>query len=140
MRKKIIGMVLTMTVAVSVFSSPAFADKAVSSEQKETSATLTEEWFGESKSQGIISEDAARTWGPVVSAYEESRELQFLGGTVQNQQMVFGSLRKPVVLDTEAVLEDEQRRQACIAAMEARMGIEITDAQTTTQIKNVTEL
>lgn len=106
--------------------------------QIQTSASLTEEWFGDGQAAGVFSEKTLQKWQPVADAYAQERENNFLGiGTCK--EVRYGSRNVPVLEASAPVDADAQTRSECVAAMADRMGIEVTDAETTVLLRDVTE-
>lgn len=122
---------LMTTMTATVFA----ADTA---DTRETSASLTEEWFGNGQTAGVFSESTLQKWQPVTEAYAQEREDGFLGVGVC-KEVRYGSSNVSVLKESAQVGVDEEKRSSCIAAMEERMGIEITDAETTVLLREVTE-
>lgn len=130
------GAALLITIMTAAVSAADTVD--IQAAQGPTSASMTEEWFGDGQAAGVLSEKTLQKWQPVAKTYAQDREDNFLG-IITCKEVRYGSRNVPVLEASASVDADEEKRSACIAEMADRMGIEVTDAETTVLLRDVTE-
>lgn len=142
MRRQILCILLATALATTMFgtcvSAQETTDAAFGNANRDTSASLTEEWFGESSTTGIASQKLGEEWAILLQAYADKRESNFLGGAKAKANSLY-TRRTPEILNTDTIGMDEEKRQECIEEMEERLNISIVDAKTTALVKNVVE-
>lgn len=142
MKRRIISILLAMTLTTAMFGTSVSAQETTGvtpvSAGTDTSASLTEEWFGDKSTTGIANEKLGEEWSTVLQAYADKRESNFLGEKKAKASSIFGR-KTPEIINTDSIAMDEEKRQECIEEMEERLNISIVDAKTTALVKNVVE-
>ncbi len=136
MRRRIFSILLTIMLTTTMFGTCVSAQETDAPTPVETSASLTEDWFGDSAITGIASESLGEEWSTFLRAYADKREGNFLGK--ENDFLTF-CRQTPEIVNTDNIAMDEEKRQECIKEMEERLNICITNAETTALVKNVVE-
>ncbi len=141
MKKRMISIVTAAALTFSTLSAAFGSQEPVPSPDPDTaenSVSMTEEWFSGRVADGILSDETVDPWQLMLKAYADSREKAF-EKEPENREAIFAGGPQIQLLDTDLLKGDEDKRQQCIREMESRLGIRITDAETTALIQNVSQ-